>query len=506
MSNSKFKIHFIYNSKGQRIELGYAEIQTFLFLNEHSFLSQPQLYNFFSFVQLIHPASFRKKTSSWLNAGLIKKKSMYLHNGHSVVIISLTNSGLNVLKKLGYVKQTVKFKAPSLKSSTIDHSLAIRQIALDVITHHRNTTRAQLYLVKGQYFVGIQPDLFFRDLSKPVFLFKSQKFGHDDLGDFKPYNPILNYKDTLLTSINPYTLRETEVIADWLFEIKGHYLHLEVDSGFEQIRKSQKPQDTSFEGKLSRLQPQLQKMKINSQKYHVLFVMINNRQDAILTKNHPPRSTRVANVKQEIARFSDFNQWQFEMYVIQFSRVPYFLKNFFIKITEPREDASLALCSILDALMKKKQLQFAEWELDSIDKDVIIENKIFHQDGYIPDMTYVFQHRSNFAEQYIIPFLLEEGDVRLAEQLAIIAARLNRGAYAGLLTKILVIYPTTDQLKNDVLRKTSSNSKDLFAMDTSKMIFISVENFTHKYDTPKLFNHNKKQIGYDSIFAEKISK
>lgn len=61
MSSKEFKVHFIYNNKGHRVELGYPEIQTFLFLNEHNFLSQPQLYRFYSFVQLVHPATFRKK-------------------------------------------------------------------------------------------------------------------------------------------------------------------------------------------------------------------------------------------------------------------------------------------------------------------------------------------------------------------------------------------------------------------------------------------------------------
>lgn len=284
MSNSTFKIHYIYNSNGKRVELGYSEIQALLFLNEHSFLSQPQLYDFYCFVNLIHPAAFRKKTSRWLEANIIKKKSMPLHNGHSVAVIYLTNNGLNILKKLGYVKQNKKFKSPSLNSSTIDHALAIRQVALDVIKQHRNTTAAKLYLVQGQYFIGIQPDVFFKDLSTPAYIFKSQTYGMDDLGDFKPYSPVANYKDTLLTSINPYNLKEKDVIADWLFIMNDHYLHIEVDAGFEQIRKSQKLQDTSFEGKLTRLQPQLKRMNIKPKNYHVLFIMINNRKDAILTK------------------------------------------------------------------------------------------------------------------------------------------------------------------------------------------------------------------------------
>lgn len=69
-----------------------------------------------------------------------------------------------------------------------------------------------------------------------------------------------------------------------------------------------------------------------------------------------------------------------------------------------------------------------------------------------------------------------------------------------------MIYPTSDQLKNDILRKDISTSKNLLAMDTSKMAFISVENFTHQYDEPILFDYKKKIIGYDALFAEKISK
>lgn len=69
MSSKEFKVHFIYNNKNHRVELGYPEIQALLFLNEHTFLSQPQLYEFFSFVHLVHPATFRKKRASGWKLG-----------------------------------------------------------------------------------------------------------------------------------------------------------------------------------------------------------------------------------------------------------------------------------------------------------------------------------------------------------------------------------------------------------------------------------------------------
>lgn len=500
MSNSEFKIHFIYNSKGQRVELGYAEIQALLFLNEHNFLSQPQLYEFFSFVHLIHPASFRKKTGKWLEAGLIKKKSLRLQNGHSVVIISLAGAGLTVLKKLNYVKETARVKPPSLNN--IDHSLAIRQVILDVIANHRKQTDAKVYSAKDLYFIGIQPDVFFQTLTEPVIIYKSKQLGEDCLNHFKRYGTVPGFKDTLLTSINPYREKDehTEVVADWIFEFQDKYLHLEVDCGNEQIRKSKNIHDTSFEGKLSRLQPQLQKQGLDPSNYHVLFVMVDNREDAVLTQNHSTHLTRIANVKQEIARFSEFNQWDFEMYVIQFSRAKGFLKDFFRKITEPPLDEVNLTDQLMIAFHQKKELQFSDWEFFFSGKDDILKNTSFFQDGYIPEKTLVYKNIKHKTNQFLIPFFMHEGNVKTAEQLAILADRVNKGYYGNSTTKILVIYPTTDELVYDVFRKIKKNSKDNFAMDTSKMLFLSLPNFTCKFDKPKFFNKSKEQISYSCIF------
>lgn len=500
MTTKEFKVHFIYNNKGQRVELGYAEIQTLLFLNEHSFLSQPQLYEFYSFVHSVHPATFRKKTSKWLEAGLIKKKSISLQNGHSVVIISLAGAGLTVLKKLGYVKETARVKPPS--QSNIDHSLAIRQVVLDVIANHRKRTGSQIYLAKSLYVIGIQPDVFFKTLTEPVILYKSKQLGEDRLNHFKRYDTVQNFEDTFFTSINPYREKNehTEVVADWLFEFQGKYLHLEVDCGNEQIRKSKNIHDTSFEGKLSRLQPQLQKQGLDSSNYHVLFVMVDNREDAVLTQNHSTHLTRIANIKQEIARFSEFKQWEFEMYVIQFSRAKGFLKDFFRKITEPTLDEVNLTDQLMVAFHQKKELQFSDWEFYFLEKDDTLKDTSFFKDGYIPEKTLVYKNIKYKTNQFLIPFFMNEGNVKIAEQLAILAERVNKGYYGGSNTKILVIYPTTGELAYDVLRKIKKNSKDNFAMDTSKMFFISLENFTSKYAIPKLFNESKKRLPYSSIF------
>ncbi len=501
MSSKEFKVHFIYNNKGHRVELGYPEIQTFLFLNEHNFLSQPQLYRFYSFVQLVHPATFRKKTSKWLEAGLIKKKSVALHNGHSVVIISLAGAGLTMLKKLGYVNEQARVKSPSL--SNIDHSLAIREVILDVIDNHRQRTDAQIYFAKELYYIGIQPNVFFGTLTEPVLIYKTKQLGEDRLNYFKRYSGTLpNYKNTLLTSINPYKENDkhTEVIADWIFETEGQYLHIEVDCGNEQIRKAKSGHDTSFEGKLSRLQPQLVKKEIIPSNYHVLFVMVDNRKDAVLTRLHPNRETRIANVKQEIARFPEFNQWQFEMYVIRFSRANGFLKNYFRKVTEPSTDESHLINHLFDAFYRKEDLQLSDWEFSYMNKDNILNNKIFPLDGYIPEKTLVYENYKHSTLQFLIPFFMEEGDVKKGEQLAALAEGINSGKYYNRFTKILVVYPDISELGYDILRKNKKNSKDDFAIDTSKMFFISFENFSSKYDIPKLFNESKMQLPYSSIF------
>ncbi|MBK3497176.1 hypothetical protein JFL43_20560 [Viridibacillus sp. YIM B01967] len=501
MTTKEFKVHFIYNSKGNRVELGYPEIQTLLFLNEHAFLSQPQLFEFYSFVQTINQASFRKKTSKWLEAGLIKKKTEPLQNGHSVVIISLAGAGLTVLKKLGYIHENSRTKTPG--SSNIDHSLAIRQIALDVIYNHRIRTNAQIYLVKGLYVIGIQPNLFFNTLTEPVLIYKSKHLGEDYLSHFIKYdNPITDYKSTLLTSINPYRDKDehTEVVADWLFKVEGQYLHVEVDCGNEQIRKSKNAYDTSFEGKLSRLQPQIEKKEIAASNYHVLFVMVDNRDGVALTLRQPTRVTRIANVKQEIARFTNYNEWDYEINIIRFSRAKEFLWNYLRKITEPANDEHHEITQLIDVFMQKKELHFEDWEFNFITKEKIIQNGTFPRDGYIPEKTLLYLHPIHSSIQLILPFFMEEGNVKKAEQLAALADAINSGQYGNRLTKILVIYPNESELFHDIPRKHQRQSNDRSAMDTSKMIFISKENFISNIDAPEFFDESKGCLPYDCIF------
>ncbi|MEK4131270.1 hypothetical protein NYE67_16630 [Solibacillus sp. FSL W8-0474] len=504
MSSKEFKVHFIYNNKNHRVELGYPEIQALLFLNEHTFLSQPQLYEFFSFVHLVHPATFRKKTSKWLEAGLIKKKSLQLQNGHSVVIISLAGAGLSVLKKLKYIKEKARIKSTNIRN--IDHSLAIRQVVLDVIANHREQNNAQIYYAKDLYFIGIQPDVFFFTSTEPATIYKSMQLGKDNINHFKPYRPVQKFEKallTLLTSINPYREKDehTEVIADWLFELQGQFLHVEIDCGNEQIRKSKSIHDTSFEGKLSRLQPQLHKKEIDPSNYHVLFIIVDNREDTVLTQNHPKRLTRISNVKQEIPLFPEFKQWEFEIDVIQFSRARSFIENFFRKLAEPITEESDLIDELIEVFSQKKELQFSDWEFFFTEKNNdTLKDYTFHPDGYIPEKVFYYKHTIHKNKQFIIPFFMSEGDVKTSEHLAHLAARVGKGYYGGQITKILVIYPTENQLKYDVLRKTQKNSKDTIAMDTSKMLFISMTNFITKFDTPKIYNESKKQIPYNSIF------
>lgn len=118
-------------------------------------------------------------------------------------------------------------------------------------------------------------------------------------------------------------------------------------------------------------------------------------------------------MKQEITRFSDFSRWEFNLSVIQFSRVPYFLQNLPLKFNRFEADTTQTLINIFDALLEQRQLHFAEWEPNYISKDTIIDNKLFYLDGYIPELTLVFQHHINLGKQYILPFFLNEGDVKL---------------------------------------------------------------------------------------------
>lgn len=502
MNKEEFKIHFIYNKNGNRVELGYPEIQSLLFLNEHGFLSQPQLYQFFSFVQTVHAATFRKKTGKWLEAGLIKKKSVRLQNGHSVVIISLAGAGLTLLKKLGYIKENVRLKSASL--SNLDHSLAIKQVALDFIDNHRSRTNAHIYYAKNLYYIGIQPNLFFNTLKQPVIIFKTKHLGEDCINHFKQYDcPVPNYKDTLLTSINPYKEKiqyNDEVIADWLFETGGQYFHLEVDCGNEQIRKSKSAIDTSIEGKLTRLPLQLENKKITHTNYHVVFIVVDNRNDAILTCIQPNRIKRIANMKQQIALFSDFSQWQFETYVIPFSRSNAFLKNLFQKNFNTNEDKNHIIDQIIEGFSHKEELQFKKWISGFMEKEKLIKTGIVLHSKYISDKIPAYAVPETRSLQLIIPFFINEGNVKNAEQLANLASDVEKGLYGGAFTKILVIYPTSDELNFDIIRKHKKNSKDPLAMETSNMIFIAYKDFINNDNAPKLFNESKKQISYSSIF------
>ena len=149
--------------------------------------------------------------------------------------------------------------------------------------------------------------------------------------------------------------------------------------------------------------------------------------------------------------------------------------------------------------LQKDELQFSDWKLGAIEKSPLLKEYIFLDRGYIPEKILVYKHLKYSTYQFIVPFFMEEGSIKITEQLAELADSLNRVYHEGVSTKILVIYPDASELAYDVIRKNKKNSKDDSAMATSKMLFIYMTNFFSLNDIPKLFNESKKRISYSTI-------
>ncbi|UPG61668.1 hypothetical protein [Metabacillus endolithicus] len=174
--------YYLTKSKRRRIQLESRDVFTLLFLNEQSILSQPQLYEFYSFFANISEAAFRRKMSRWNDANIINKRKVKMENGYELAIIELTIAGQSILKKLGYLNENEKLKYQA--KSYLDHTLAIKQSVIEVL---RNVSNIDPFYIAdgGKYIIPLREGDNEDELEQTAIIFKNQNFGSD-------FIPLLN--------------------------------------------------------------------------------------------------------------------------------------------------------------------------------------------------------------------------------------------------------------------------------------------------------------------------
>lgn len=511
-------------SARKRIELEDHDIHTLLFLNEQGMVSQPQLFQFFILLKDMQEAAFRRKMNRWDDANIIQKQKYRIQNGHEIALISLTNQGQTILKKLGFIpeKDVLKYKP----KSNIDHTLAIKQTVIEMLKIASQHT--DFYFAEGgKYLIALNPNGIRFNVNKPIWIYKRQNTGTDIIPEFHPFgdynnDKILNIfkeKGGVFTSYVPKMFEETtNLIPDWVFQVKDHYFYIEVDTGTEKVKSPRdqsnylidKFDTSSIEGKLYRYDDMVKKQKeqakeegkVYNKSHHVIFALLDDSRAVITTQIQSKKDTRIANLKHEISFMDHFSEWNIEVSVVGLKRFSALMKKLHQQTVEQSKKNGKNYYEILE-MMCSEGIAPEGWMTNFITPDKF--SKVQLPTHYSIEGMYIFLKKANRLDQYMIPVFVREGNVEDMEKIDYLTIPVEQGKFKTD-AKILAIYETKEELENDILRKTQNiythkftgEQVDNNGMKTDNLLFIALDEL--KAGELSIYTADKKAINPYQLF------
>jgi hypothetical protein len=521
--------YYLTKSQRHRIQLERRDVNTLLFLNEQSILSQPQLYEFYSFFTNISDAAFRRKMNRWNDANIINKRKVKMENGYELAIIELTVAGQSILKKLGYLNEDEKLKYQA--KSNLDHTLAIKQSVIEVL---RNVSDIDPFYIAdgGKYIIPFREGYNEDELEQTAIIFKNKNFGSDFIPPFKSKyssDDIEKFKKNgVVQSFVPQDFEHIKehfgkgnlvdisgLKPDWIFKVKDTFIYIEVDSGNEKIKTKRDHTNTiiekhdvkSIEGKLYRYE---QLAKSDREHNHKVIFALMDDSDVVITKNiHSNKDIRIANLKHEIAHMNDYNDWKIEVYVTGMKRFYTVFEAVYLELINNIKSYNYEVykktfITLIKAGLKPnwKNLKFTVVAKHFYPALGILANNL----NFIPDFLFrYYQDSGDKYEQYFIPVFIREGSVKDMERLAYYTIPTANGRFKYN-AKILALYERREELFNDVIRKTKKVNTnkitreivDNNGMDIDNIVFAAIDEISN--GKLLLYNANKKQIDKSQLF------
>lgn len=494
LQDGKMKIYYQLTRRN-RLELLEPDIFALLFLHEQSILSQPQLFEFYCLLNPMNESAFRRKMNRWDEAGIIDKKKHRIQDGHSMAIISLTNAGLTILKKLGFIQEKEELKYKPKKN--IDHTLTIKQTVIESLKIA--SKHSEFYFAEGgNYIISLRPNGINFNVKEPIIIHKRKDGGRDYIPEFSPFGEYNEkarsiYKDqggALISYVPQQMANMNGLIPDWVFQVKNDFFYIEVDSGYERVKSSRDHSNqiidlydvNSIEGKLYRYNDKAKKEKEDEYSHHVIFVAIDNSKVVLTTNIYSDKEKRIANLKHEIAFMNNFSKWNTNVYVVGMKRFSAIMKELHQQAVGKKD--SITIRDYYNVLKMMFGLKFVPngWKAGVVKPEQFEAFKFPTYLNYNPDLIYTFVRKVDELDQYIIPLFIREGNVLDMEKMGYLTGPVKEGKFKPD-AKILAIYETKEQLTNDILRKTKNvytnkvtgEEVNNNGMNTDDLLFIAVD-------------------------------
>lgn len=447
-------IDFRTDTNGKGVRLNRADLETLLFLFEHKLVSQTQLYEFYSLFKHIHYDSFRKRMSKFAKNKIIQiKKYEFTKKKSGIVknLILLDIEGYEILYAAGFLDEG---KEEFLNWTNWDRTIATKEVVIEAIKSDVLRTgvlfggeHRHLYIFNKDKALN-QNLIEESDLLKGKMIYKK---GEPPI--YLSWQPLKSkFLSNVLYSASTYELvfnnLKPEIEPDWILGINQHIINIEIDLGYRTLIKVGDSETTSVDEllkkyvRLSKRHPQL--------KHNILYVYLD---DSIpLRKNYGRKIQRIKNFKQRIMD-DEIRQSSLNIFVLSLERSKAVLNNL-LSIFRGEQSKRLIRKQVVTDLINNLNVNNGYSVLhlagEQVHRLYPSSNKRINEAVLIR-----WKEEHQLMNRVLIPVVALEGDIRTQDyvQRLSLDLKLKKSAW-GLPydTKILMIYPDRDSMKNDIIR------------------------------------------------------
>lgn len=471
----------VYKTDGRKgLRLTIAEIETLLFLFEQTFLTQHQLYQFYStyFATTKPPLydTFKKRTKKFEQLGLIDVHKYHMKerkNGVRLNILQLTEIGYKLLVHSGFLKNEPYI--PPIVTRKWDRILAAKEVILDVMQFELNEHGVlQSYVTNGLFLanpkksklLGKIKDTHINYPIKPIVIHSEHLLYYDKMFHVKHNFRLLPTNDVALSikrqGADGPTIEHIE--PDWLFQINNQFLIVEIDLGYRKQNKTSYTEQISIIEALETLIDNIPK----GIQIKIVYVHVDN--SFPFRRIYPDHTKRISIMNSQLDSILIANP-SLSIYTCTLKRKQNIIQNVLENIWDYQDN------DFIDDIL-------TEFE-QGIEPHAVIQRNVHlltKKGGiqnlplieYFSDLEYciLVKEKEMLIErqQYYIPLIIREGELTAQYKLFVYSNYLK--TYKKQLNytdsiKILAVYPNEDELTHDFHRL------DL-ALD--EIIFCSLDN------------------------------
>lgn len=473
LTQQQFEIKVLQNRNGKGFYFTDPYFYTLALLGVDGPFTQQQLLDIYKvYGDMATDKSWSKKVVKMKDLKFVSQKNINIRkrDGMQFNFVEITENGMDFLKDTRFLNGTAKIR----NASTGDHTIAIRQVVVDVLKVIAGTQElGGKYVSQNTVF----PVRKYDSTEKPSQIFKYYQDSKSEMIETVPVfrvktkEEVATAKSNFVTSLNPYntpSIRDSGIIPDWIFKLKNHLFHVEVDSGKQSFEKKSGKEEVGEE-KQTTIKQKIEKYKELAEQlpnfnHQAVFVSID---DSITTRKYfGNRTTRIRNLKDGIGELIlNDSPSNLKVSVISLERAKEFFKWAFLEVLGLGVSEMKKLNAAINFMHKSSTYPFdikivkresmKDWDIQ-VEKDFMETPYLvsaFFENLKLKDD----QKKHKIVHHNIVPLAVKEGE-------ALTFTKINK--YSELFrnqvinkAKLLLIYDTKECLEQDVLHAVPKRNK-----------------------------------------------